>query len=272
MKFSVFVGLFFLAACAQTDNQFQTSASRFHSPAETLKYGDPAGRVDSGQVAMRYGGHLDETAGILSAATIKDPEARDLATEAIVKISRNRTGYGEGWNGYNWNGSSNNYGFQENKAPQVDFFRPPQSTEPAAKIFAAPTPTPAPKKTVATQPDPLSTPVPVAINPPVDKKKQFLISELARTIDILSQEPMTPPANTFPAMLDKNNLVSWFDLERPEPQGIYYRVLGLPIPNNALLNRTKSEFFQMSQEEREKLKIALQPILDKLRGKIAAKE
>ena len=123
------------------------------------------------------------------------------------------------------------------------------------------------QKTSAAKKATLTTTATTAIGHLSEKQTQFLISELARTIDILSQEPMTPPPNAFPAMLDKNNLISWFDLERPEPQGIYYRVLGLPIQNQSLLNRTKSEFFQMSQEEREKLKIALQPILDKLRGK-----
>ena len=117
----------------------------------------------------------------------------------------------------------------------------------------------------------LTTTTTTAIGHLSEKQTQFLINELARTIDILSQEPMVPPPNAFPAMLDKNKLVSWFDLERPEPQGIYYRVLGLPIQNQSLLSRTKSEFFQMSQEEREKLKIALQPVLKNLQQQLPKK-
>lgn len=121
---------------------------------------------------------------------------------------------------------------------------------------------------------------PITVFKPVsaDLGKEFFISELKRTIGVLAQEPMTLPAKNLPAMLDQNHLVSWFDLSRPESQGVYYRVLGLPIQDKLLsdyltllLRRTKSEFFQMSQKEQRTLKIDLQLILEKTQEELSSK-
>ncbi|MFA4871728.1 MAG: hypothetical protein WC610_01560 [Patescibacteria group bacterium] len=93
-------------ACVGTGNQFQSSSGWLTSPKETLAYGDPSGRVDPGQVAFRHGARLDETAGVLSAATIADPKAREKATNAITEISKDRNRWG-----YNWGGGAGGYSF-----------------------------------------------------------------------------------------------------------------------------------------------------------------
>jgi len=96
------------------------------------------------------------------------------------------------------------------------------------------------------------------------KQAQFLVNELSKTINLLGQESMVPPEVRSAELLDRNVLVSWFELERPETQAVYYRVLGLPIQKNTLLSRTKSEFFQMNKPTRAELKNKLQPIFDLL--------
>ncbi len=130
--------------------------------------------------------------------------------------------------------------------------------------------TPTPQETPVPAPDPTPVPTPVPTPAPdfyVSKAKlQFLVRELERTVSILGQDPMVPTENTYPGLLKKDMLISWFDLERPEPQGIYYKVfIGLPIQNLTVLNRTKSEFFRMTRTERESLNQSLQQILPQLR-------
>ena len=100
-----------VTACVGTGNQFQSSSGWLTSPKETLAYGNPAGPVDPGQVAFRHGARLDETAGVLSAATIADPEAREKATNALTEISKDRNRWG-----YGWGGGAGGYGFGYNGA------------------------------------------------------------------------------------------------------------------------------------------------------------
>ena len=72
---------------------------------------------------------------------------------------------------------------------------------------------------VSTKP---TSPYPLDISISRDKLR-FLANELERMIEVISSPEMTYQKNLSTELLQPNILISWFDLERPEPQYIYYR-------------------------------------------------
>lgn len=111
------------------------------------------------------------------------------------------------------------------------------------------------------------------------KKTQFLISEIERTVKILSSEFMTDeryrssdmfdPRGQSSNLLAQGTLISWFDLERPESQAIYYRLIGIPMAKDTRLTRTKSEFYNISEKTRNDLRNYLVRVLKDLRQEVS---
>lgn len=103
MKTVILLVVVVLAGCSSVSNQYGTSGSFLFPNWRITGYTDPAKPVDPGQIAFRHGGRLDESAAVLSAATIADPSARQEATDALVEINKDRAesgwGYGHGWGG-----------------------------------------------------------------------------------------------------------------------------------------------------------------------------
>ena len=101
------------------------------------------------------------------------------------------------------------------------------------------------------------------------EKAQFLVREIERMIEVLFSELMSDPGDHSAELLEPGVLISWFDLERPESQAIYYRLLGIPTLRNTKLTRTKSEFYAISERERIKLRNHLIKVLRSLRQEVS---
>jgi len=104
------------------------------------------------------------------------------------------------------------------------------------------------------------------------EKARFLLNEMEKMSRILSSYKMEEALKKGnDELLERGKLVSWFDLERPDSQSVYYELLDIPVSRNGTqLNRTKSQLLAMSEEERRLLKVYIDVVLKNLRQEVSA--